>query len=193
MAGSLSRPALRLLTAAVIIAWPLLISLGLTHHSLNWLLPLLALILALRLWQVRHQRGPMRFVAIASALAGVALCAASWLLQAHQWLLFYPVVINALLLAVFGASLWSPMPLVERLARLNEPQLSAAGIRYTRNVTRVWCVFFVANGGIALFTALHGNMALWSLWNGALSYLAIGALMGGEWLLRQRLKRREAR
>lgn len=193
MAGSLSRPALRLLTAAIIIAWPLLISLGLTHHSLNWLLPLLALILALRLWQVRHQRGPMRFVAIASALAGVALCAASWLLQAHQWLLFYPVVINALLLAVFGASLWSPMPLVERLARLNEPQLSAAGIRYTRNVTRVWCGFFVANGGIALFTALHGNMALWSLWNGALSYLAIGALMGGEWLLRQHLKRREAR
>jgi len=32
-------------------------------------------------------------------------------------------------------------------------------------------------------------MALWTLWNGLLSYLLIGLLMAGEWLVRQRIRR----
>lgn len=48
------------------------------------------------------------------ALAGIALCVASTLLKTHQLLLFYPLVVNAVMLAAFGGSLWTTMPLVER-------------------------------------------------------------------------------
>lgn len=84
------------------------------------------------------------------AVAGMTLCIASYLLKTHQLLLFYPVVVNSVMLAVFGGSLWSGMPIIERLARLREPDLPERAVRYTRRVTQIWCAFFIINGGIAL-------------------------------------------
>ena len=100
--------------------------------------------------------------------------------------------VSLLLLLLFARSLWQPQTLIERLARLQDPQLPAEAIRYTRRVTQVWCGFFVVNGTLALTTVLLGDMALWSLYNGLLSYLLMGTLMGGEWLLRRRLQARLA-
>ncbi|WP_330984130.1 MULTISPECIES: hypothetical protein [Enterobacterales] len=191
MRGSRSLPLMRLATGAIVLAWPLLVGFGLAHNGLHWLLPTMALLLLVRLFQVRKQAGPMRGVLQVVALAGIALCTASALLKAHQLLLFYPVVVNLVMLAVFGGSLWSNMPLVERLARLREPELPPAGVRYTRQVTRVWCLFFIVNGSIALFTALHGDMKLWTAWNGVMAYLLMGTLMAAEWLVRRRLMKRE--
>lgn len=191
MRGSRSLPLMRLATGAIVLAWPLLVGFGLAHNGLHWLLPTMALLLLLRLFQVRKQAGPMRGVLQVVALAGIALCTASALLKAHQLLLFYPVVVNLVMLAVFGGSLWSNMPLIERLARLREPELPPAGVRYTRQVTRVWCLFFIVNGSIALFTALHGDMKLWTAWNGVMAYLLMGTLMAAEWLVRRRLMKRE--
>ena len=104
----------------------------------------------------------------------------------------YLTVIGYLLLLLFARSLWQPQTLIERLARLQDPQLPPEAIRYTRRVTQVWCGFFVVNGTLALGTILLGDMALWSLYNGLLSYLLMGSLMGGEWLLRRRLQARLA-
>ncbi|TCW14406.1 putative membrane protein [Raoultella sp. BIGb0138] len=192
MSGGLSRKGIPLLTSLLLLAWPCVIWLGLAHNSLHWLLPLMALLLCLRLRQTRRQAGPLRVVTQLAALAGIVLCVASALLKTHQLLLFYPVAVNAVMLAVFGGSLWSAMPLVERLARLQEPHLPAAAVRYTRRVTQVWSLFFIANGSIALCTALYGDMALWTTWNGMIAYLLIGALMAGEWLVRRRMIKRES-
>lgn len=82
----------------------------------------------------------------------------------------------------------SPPPIIERLARLTEPELSPQGVVYTRKVTQIWCVFFAVNGTIALATCLYGDMHLWALYNGGLSYLFIGSLMGMEWIIRKRVQ-----
>ncbi len=110
-------------------------------------------------------------------------------MRSQHLLLWYPVVVNLAMLLLFAASLWRAMPLVERLARLREPNLPPQAVRYTRRVTQVWCLFFIFNGGMALATCLIGNLHLWTLWNGGISYLLIGMLMGGEWLVRQRMRR----
>ncbi|SNY71621.1 hypothetical protein [Enterobacter sp. CC120223-11] len=191
MSGLRSLPLMRLATGAIVLAWPLLVGFGLAHNGLHWLLPVMAALLLLRLFQVRKQAGPMRRVLQSVALAGIALCVASSVLKAHQLLLFYPVVVNLVMLTVFGGSLWSAMPLVERLARLREPNLPPEGVRYTRQVTRIWCLFFIVNGSVALFTALYGDMRLWTAWNGVIAYLLMGSLMAGEWLVRRRLMKRE--
>ncbi|EPT4024858.1 COG4648 family protein [Enterobacter roggenkampii] len=175
----------------MLLAWPFLIGFGLAHNSLQWLLPVMALVLLLRLRQAQRKPSPMRYVVQCVALAGIALCTASYLLKAHQWLLLYPVVVNLVMLAVFGGSLWTAMPLVERLARLREPNLPPEGVRYTRKVTLVWCGFFVGNGTMALFTVLHGDMHLWTLWNGMVAYILMGMLMAAEWLVRQRVIKKE--
>ena len=184
-------PVIPLLTGLMLLAWPFLIGFGLTRNSLQWLLPVMALVLLLRLRQAQRNTSPMRYVVQCVALAGIALCAASYLLKTHQWLLLYPVVVNLVMLAVFGGSLWTAMPLVERLARLREPNLPPEGVRYTRRVTLVWCGFFIGNGAMALFTVLHGDMRLWTLWNGMVAYILMGTLMATEWLVRQRVIKKE--
>lgn len=180
-------------TGMLILAWPFVVWFGLQHNSLPWLLPLIALLLVLRLRQARRKVGPMRFIMQSVALAGIILCIASALLKTHQLLLFYPVVVNLVMLTVFGGSLWTTMSLVERLARLRDPDLPPEGVRYTRRVTQIWCIFFIVNGGIALFTALQGDMRLWTAWNGVIAYLLMGTLMAAEWLVRRRVIKREMR
>jgi uncharacterized membrane protein len=192
MSAAIPRKGVQLLTGLLLLAWPFLIWFGLLHNSLHWLLPLMALLLFLRFRQSRQQAGPMRVVTQVVAVAGIILCVASYLLSTHQLLLFYPVVVNSVMLTLFGGSLWSSMPIIERLARLREPELPEAAVRYTRRVTQVWCAFFIFNGTVALFTALHGDMTLWTAWNGMIAYLLMGTLMAGEWLVRRQMIKRDA-
>lgn len=191
MSGIRSLPVVPLLTGILLLAWPFIIWFGLAHNSLQGLLPLMALMLFLRFRQTRRRAGALSVVAQIVAVAGMTLCIASYLLKTHQLLLFYPVVVNSVMLAVFGGSLWSTMPIIERLARLREPDLPERAVRYTRRVTQIWCAFFIINGGIALFTALYGDLSLWTAWNGMISYLLMGTLMAGEWLVRQRVIKRD--
>lgn len=106
-----------------------------------------------------------------------------------NWFRYYPVAINGLLLALFGASLGADQTVIERLARLGTPHLPPAAVLYTRRVTQVWCVFFLLNGAIALYTAIATSLSTWALYNGAISYLLMGLLLGGEYLLRRRVQR----
>ncbi|WP_431224925.1 hypothetical protein ACQ86O_08870 [Serratia sp. L9] len=178
-------------TAMILLAWPFIVWFGLANNSLHWLLPLIAVLLIFRVCQIRSKPGPMRLVMQSVALAGIALCIVSYLLKAYQLLLFYPVAVNLVMLIVFGGSLWSAMPIIERIARLRDPQLPSSGVIYTRRVTQVWCVFFILNGSVALFTVLYGDVRLWTLWNGMISYLLMGMLMVCEWLMRCRMIKRE--
>ena len=185
MRGGQTFPVIPLLTGLMLLAWPFLIGFGLTHNSLQWLLPVMALVLLLRLRQARRNAGPMRYVVQCVALAGIALCAASYLLKTHQWLLFYPVVVNLVMLAVFGGSLWTAMPLVERLARLQDPDLPPRAVAYTRQVTRIWCGFFLTNGSLAAALALLERHGWWALYTGVISYVLMGLLMAGEFAYRK--------
>jgi uncharacterized membrane protein len=80
---------------------------------------------------------------------------------------------------------------VERLARLQQPDLPPQGVRYTRRVTQVWCGFFIINGSIALITALWSSFAWWSLYNGLIAYVLMGLLFAGEYLIRRRTQKRD--
>ena len=103
---------------------------------------------------------------------------------------FYPVFVNAALLSAFLYSLIVPPSMVERFARLREPELPVSRMYYTRRVTQIWCVFFAINGTIALITALWASAALWTLYNGFIAYLLMGLLFTGEYLVRWRFRLR---
>ncbi|WJY15105.1 hypothetical protein PCO82_22205 [Pectobacteriaceae bacterium CE90] len=170
--------------------WPFLVWFSVTHPDHRWLLVLLALMFLLRFATLRGDKRVFKGTGLLLAVAGAALCLASLLLRDGQWLFWYPVAVNAVMLLLFGSSLYSGMPLVERLARLKEPELPPQAVAYTYRVTQIWCLFFIFNGSIAVLTCLVGNVHWWTLWNGMVSYLLMGLLMGGEWLIRQRLRRR---
>ena len=129
---------------------------------------------------------------LAVAMAVALLAAASAWFDGWAPLKLYPVVVNLALLVAFAASLRRGPSAIERLARLREPSLPPAAVAYTRRVTQVWCVFFAANAAISAATAVWADAAGWALYNGVVAYVAMGALMGGEWLVRRRVRARIA-
>jgi acyl-coenzyme A synthetase/AMP-(fatty) acid ligase len=61
---------------------------------------------------------------------------------------------------------------------------------YCRKVTLVWCCFFILNGGIALITVFSGSPAAWSIYNGGVSYVLMGVLFSGEFVIRRMVNRK---
>lgn len=176
-----------LLLGLLTLAYPFLVYASLERFEPRWLALLLLAIALARLGGGR--RDPLAWATAGAALALALL--SGWL---NAWLpvKLYPVAVNALLLLLFGLSLRHPPSFVERLARLQEPQLPAHAVAYTRRVTQVWCGFFVLNGSLALWTALYASHATWALYNGLVAYLLMGALFAGEWWVRQRVRARHA-
>nr|WP_095925205.1 hypothetical protein [Rahnella victoriana] len=171
-----------------VIAYPIAVWCGLKNWGTGILAPLLITVFLLRLLTFRGKLSRLTFFGKAIAVTGIVLVAASVVLRETSLLLYYPVAVNGILLGLFLSSLYGRQSLVERLARLSEPDLPPEGVIYTRRVTQVWCVFFLCNGAFALYTCLKGDMALWALYNGGISYLLIGLLMGMEWIVRKRLR-----
>jgi len=168
----------------VTLLYPVIIYLGLGRIEPRWMaMFLLAMVLA---------RAIISRDAVWLGAAGGALLLAivSFLGNQSLPLKLYPVLVSCVMLAVFALSLRHPPTAIERIARLHDPQLPPAAIAYTRKVTEVWCCFFIVNGGISLATALWASDRVWALYNGLISYVLMGILFAGEWLLRHRLQSR---
>lgn len=177
----------RWLTACLLILtvlYPLGVYMVIGRLAPQWMALLLALLAVARAVLTRQ-----RFWWAVAAGAGV-LAALAWQQGDPLLVKLYPVWVNVVLLALFAFSLFQPPSVVERLARLREPDLPAAAVPYTAKVTAVWCVFFVLNGAAAAYTALYCTDATWALYNGLLAYVLMGCLMAVEWCVRQRARRR---
>jgi acyl-coenzyme A synthetase/AMP-(fatty) acid ligase/3-hydroxymyristoyl/3-hydroxydecanoyl-(acyl carrier protein) dehydratase len=100
-------------------------------------------------------------------------------------------LISGLLLGVFGFTLFSPPSMIFRFATFQDKSIvgSLAEKRvegYCRKVTLVWCGFFILNGGIASYTIFSGSDILWSIYNGGISYILMGLLFAGEFIIRKK-------
>lgn len=175
---------MKLLITLATAAYPLLVYAGLGRWDPMWLMLGLAALMSARAWTSRDRLW-LAAAAGVLLLGGATVLGGSWLP-----LKLYPVLVSAALLTLFGLSLLHPPTVIERIARLAEPRLDAAGVAYTRRVTVAWCGFFVVNGALSAGTAVWGSDRLWLLYNGFLSYVFIGLFFGGEWLLRRRMRAR---
>jgi uncharacterized membrane protein len=182
-----------LLKALLWLLYPLAILFGLQVLEPRYVALLLGLGLLLR---YRRDAGQLLAgltkINIAVLVALLALAAITAVTNSETLLRFYPAGVSLGMLLMFGLSLNYPPSMVERFARLREPDLPPEGVRYTRRVTQVWCVFFILNGSVASYTALYASRDTWALYNGFIAYLLMGALFAGEWLVRRRLLRQAA-
>ena len=131
---------------------------------------------------------PIRFAMIAAIVLIVGLALVDGQVAAKA----YPVVISGGLAFLFGASLWRPPSLVERMAELGGETLSPAIRLYCRRVTMVWALWLAINTLIAAALALFGSLEAWALWTGFLSYLVMGLIFAVEFTLRRLVRRRHA-
>lgn len=178
---------IQLMLGLVMVVYPFAVVWALKQGYLLWASVALMVIAV-----VRYILKPNTLFAPLTILA--VLCGAFSLSLEHELgLKLYPVLMSVGALGIFAFTLAYPPSMIERFARLHQPDLPKSGIRWTRNVTKVWCGFFLINALIALATVLWANQEVWAIYNGFISYVLMGILLLGEWLLRKRYQTKSIR
>ncbi|MGE5517514.1 MAG: hypothetical protein ACM31D_17045 [Bacteroidota bacterium] len=127
--------------------------------------------------------------ALLPSVGGVAVVTALLaLIAAETAALAYPVLMSLGMAAAFGLSLWRGPPLVQIFAGEVEPE--AAARAYMRKVTWVWFIFLLGNAAISGMTAASGDLELWTLYNGLVSYGLMAALFAAEYGVRRWVRSR---
>lgn len=142
-------------------------------------------LIALRLATLRSPVGRVWRMPLMTAATIIAVLAA---LDTPLAVKAYPAAVSLAAASVFAATLLYPPSLIERLARLREPDLPPAGQSYCRKVTIVWTVWLSANTIIAAALALAAYDEAWAIWTGFIAYLVMGALFAGEMAVRRILR-----
>lgn len=168
--------------AAVSILYPLLASFAVRAFGPWWVLLALFALLGLRSALGLQTKVPggltYGLLLVAAALAVVAF------FDSHLSVRLYPAFMNIAMLIAFAQTLIKPPSMIERFARLVEPNLPERGVRYTRAVTWTWCIFFAVNAAIAAYTAAFASWEVWTIYNGVISYIGMGAIFALEFLIR---------
>jgi len=183
----LSNPSPWLILAFVAgIFYPPLVYFGMTVVSPTVLVLVGLALIGVRLLGLR--RNPDNKIWLIALFIAAIVLVVMLFLDARLAAQAYPVVVSLSVSTVFGLSLLFPPTVVERIARLTEPNLPPSGVVYTRRVTIVWASVLLANAGISAATSMWGTLAEWTLWNGFLSYLLMGTLFIGEIFVRRMVR-----
>jgi uncharacterized membrane protein len=164
------------------LSYPVLVYFGLKKHSAKTVGLILAGLLLVRfIWG--RSREKKRRVGL-MLLPPFALCVTSALVDNRMFVLYLPVLVSIALLFSFGITLFRGPSAVETLARLQHPELTVEEVAHCRLTTQVWVGFFILNGAIAFWTAWWGSLDAWGLYNGLLTYIAMGILFAVEFVYR---------
>jgi uncharacterized membrane protein len=176
------------LIAGILILYPFAVYYGLQYFPPRFLALILLVLLFLRIVLLKNNLAKMPWVVPATLLGAIALIF-SLFTQSTIGFKLYPLLVNCSLLMVFAFSLFKTPCIIETLARLQEKNLNEQGVKYTEKVTVVWCIFFLVNGCVSLYTALYSELEYWMLYNGFISYVLMGTLFSIEFLVRLNVKK----
>ena len=148
------------------------------------LLPYLA-VAAILAWRSHHRYAWL-------LMCGVLALVASHYLHAigdhAAWVYFVQHVSgNAMLALVFGATLLrGRVPLCTRIASLQHDPMEPRLVRYTRQVTLAWTIFFAANAGMSVALFAYAPIVVWSTFANILAVPLVALMFAAEYLVRLR-------
>ncbi|MGB1199941.1 MAG: hypothetical protein ACPG5R_00170 [Cognaticolwellia aestuarii] len=190
-----------LLLVLITLAYPLIVYFGIQQFEHRYVAAILCLLLAFRYWlakrhlsgspdvqQSTHGHNPQIPWLNQTLLVAAVLLATSAIFDINAGIYLYPILVNLVLLAVFGYSLIKKPSIVEVFARMQEPELPQQAVAYTEKVTQVWCLFFIVNASISAYTAYFTSLATWTLYNGLIAYILMALVAGIEYVIRQKVK-----
>lgn len=188
-----TRAAAKAMVAGSLVTYPIAIYFAdgyLTPSQLlSGLLWLLAARLLLAAWISPKHLG--RDLGVTALLAAAGVLVLRYMPDVElAWLRYYPALFGFLAFSLFLGSLYTSMPLVERIARAMGHALPPEGVTHCRRVTWAWCALLAGNVLVSLYTAYGASLQVWTLYNGVIVYFLFGAMLLGEYLLRLHLRRR---
>jgi uncharacterized membrane protein len=172
---------LGVVSLAVGLAYPFLVYFGLQILPAGFIAIGLFVLLALRLTFSRKPDSRNTLPYLIAALVLLILAARSPMVGLKA----YPVLLSLALGAGFAYSLIRPPTVIEQIARIRHPDLPLSVNSYLHKVTIAWLMFFLINAALSAATAMSGSLKLWTLYNGFISYIAMGVMFAGEFLIRQ--------
>ncbi len=177
---------LAVLNGVLAVAYPLIVWWALTHFSarVTGLLVMAVLVPLVGLRVLRTDRTHL-WPILRMPLAIMALLLIGVATNSQLYIKAMPVLINLVLLVSFGSSLRGEMPMVERFARMQDPDLTPEKCAHCRQVTWAWCVFFVLNGATAGILAVAAPVSWWATYTGGIAYALMGLMFAGEYGLRR--------
>ncbi|WP_235838446.1 hypothetical protein [Cognaticolwellia aestuarii] len=178
------------LTTGVLLMYPFAVYIGLNNLQPGYLAIVLVAFVLLRIFLVRSNLKKLPWLLPASVLGIVAILVSAFTDSIIGFKL-YPLAINFAMLMVFAFSYFKPPTVIETFARLSEKNLPPSAIKYTAKVTLVWCLFFIINGLVSLYTAVFMSLDSWMIYNGFISYVLMGILMLVEYLVRLKVKKQQ--
>ena len=178
--------------AALSVLYPVLVFCGLRFWGLSprKLSLLLLLLAAFHLFSSTKKQGHLKAKEIGFCIF-LFLCGSLAFAFNNEILVkIYPVLVNAGMLCIFSATLFRKPNLIFRLATFADKRILLSAVAfsvesYCKKVTIAWCLFFIVNGSIAMWTVLLADEKIWSLYNGLISYICMGILFVVEYGVRK--------
>ena len=128
-------------------------------------------------WRIRGCLG-IGVIAIAAIISG----------QSAALPYLPPILLNLGLATWFGTTLRAGRePMISHFARLERGTLEPDLARYTRFLTWLWTIFFVAMAAISAGLAMLPTAAAWQWFSVLGNWLCVAALFIGEWMIRHLL------
>lgn len=176
------------LAGVLLLPWILLACFVSIHFAITGGHVLTALIIMLVPLVLLVGRNPATRIAVLAAAGCLILLAARYSADNGLSVLYAPpILVNAGLALLFGHSLLrGNTPLVTRYSILLRGKLEPDVVSYTRNVTRLWTLFFSAMTLETLLLALFAPLEVWSLFANILNYVFTALLFAAEYLFRIR-------
>lgn len=118
---------------------------------------------------------------------GIAFLALFNIIAEYDFVIYLPpIIIPAFMLTLFASSLIKgEEALITQIARrINDGELSEKEMKYTRQVTWVWVIFFIAMIMETVLLTIYADRETWSVFTNIYNYLLIAALFIIEYIFR---------
>jgi uncharacterized membrane protein len=104
------------------------------------------------------------------------------------WLFLPPIAVPLVLLFIFGRTLTKGKePLITAIGETARGPLSQSMRHYTRRLTQLWCMVFIAMASWAFILPWLKDPTLWSWFTNVINYGLVGVLFLGEFVVRTKL------
>lgn len=171
----------KIILTIITILYPLAVYFGIKYFEPRMLSLLLVFVFIYFLFAAQTASKSAKYLALSGILV---LIIGLLTLNNIIFIKLYPILMNVIFFFMFSYTLIKPPSMVERFARITHKDLPQYVIKYTKNVTIVWCVFLLFNSIISIYTSFWTSLATWTLYNGLISYLLMGTLFIGEYVVR---------
>jgi uncharacterized membrane protein len=164
----------KILDAIVIFLYPLIVVIGMNTVGIRWTALIILLFIGRRIIGLVITNKEGTRIVLYQAIAMAAIVGIAGASKSAFALRMAPFMISLTFITTFALSL-KTTPIIERFARLSDPNLSDAEARYCGKLTKAWMGVLFANSVLVLCAAFVDNTLLWSILVGPASYALLGS------------------